>query len=129
MEKMQHENNEAIRNEDANILEIQNLTVYYETEEETVKAVNDISLSLKPRKALGLVGETGAGLRHGDGGAGQHRYLLPGVQKGQQVIVPVGYGDLCSRWEAFSCLLGKAVVTGKKKPLHTVGQQLIAHPG
>ena len=48
MEKMQHENNE-IRNDEGNILEIQNLTVYYETEEETVKAVNDISLKLKPR--------------------------------------------------------------------------------
>jgi len=60
MEKTQHENNE-IRNDEGNILEIQNLTVYYETEEETVKAVNDISLKLKPRKALGLVGETGAG--------------------------------------------------------------------
>jgi peptide/nickel transport system ATP-binding protein len=43
------------------ILDIEHLTVYYETKDETVKAVNDISLKLKRRKALGLVGETGAG--------------------------------------------------------------------
>ena len=43
------------------ILEIEHLTVHYETEEETVKAVNDISLRLEPRRAIGLVGETGAG--------------------------------------------------------------------
>jgi peptide/nickel transport system ATP-binding protein len=43
------------------ILEIENLTIHYETEDETVKAVNDITLKLGRRKALGLVGETGAG--------------------------------------------------------------------
>lgn len=43
------------------ILEIDHLTVYYETEDETVKAVNDISLKLEKKKAIGLVGETGAG--------------------------------------------------------------------
>ena len=44
-----------------NILEIQNLVVHYITEAATVKAVNDISISLARGESLGLVGETGAG--------------------------------------------------------------------
>lgn len=43
------------------VLEIENLTIHYETDDETVKAVNDISLKLERKKAIGLVGETGAG--------------------------------------------------------------------
>ena len=44
-----------------NVLELQNLTVHYVTENETVAAVNDISIRLKKGEILGLVGETGAG--------------------------------------------------------------------
>jgi len=44
-----------------NILEIRNLVVHYVTESATVRAVNDISLSLQRGESLGLVGETGAG--------------------------------------------------------------------
>ncbi len=43
------------------LLEIKNLTVYFETREETVKAVNDVSFSIEKGETLGLVGETGAG--------------------------------------------------------------------
>ena len=43
------------------ILEIKDLTVHYVTEDETVEAVNDLSLEVKRGKSLGLVGETGAG--------------------------------------------------------------------
>lgn len=42
-------------------LNIEDLTVYYELEKETVKAVNGISLKLEKGKTIGLVGETGAG--------------------------------------------------------------------
>ncbi len=48
-------------NDDSTVLDIQNLTVYYELEDETVKAVNDISIKLGKKRILGLVGETGAG--------------------------------------------------------------------
>ena len=43
------------------VLNIEDLTVYYELERETVKAVNGISICLEKGKTLGLVGETGAG--------------------------------------------------------------------
>jgi len=43
------------------VLDVQDLTVYYELEEETVKAVNGINLQLRKGQTLGLVGETGAG--------------------------------------------------------------------
>ena len=51
---MTHETND-------NILEVKNLTIHYITEEGVVKAVNDISFSLKESETLGLAGETGAG--------------------------------------------------------------------
>lgn len=44
-----------------NILEIENLHVIYETDQDTVYAVNGIDLSVKKGRTLGLVGETGAG--------------------------------------------------------------------
>jgi peptide/nickel transport system ATP-binding protein len=43
------------------VLEVKDLVVHYELEKETVEAVNGISFSLKKGKAIGLVGETGAG--------------------------------------------------------------------
>lgn len=47
--------------QDELILNVENLTVHYEMEHETVKAVNDLSFSLKKGKTIALVGETGAG--------------------------------------------------------------------
>lgn len=46
---------------EGNILEIENLHVIYETDQDTVYAVNGIDLSVKKGRTLGLVGETGAG--------------------------------------------------------------------
>ncbi len=50
-----------IKQEENLAVEVKNLTIRYETEEETVYAVNDIEFTLPKRKTLGLVGETGAG--------------------------------------------------------------------
>lgn len=44
-----------------NLLEIRDLSVEYRTEADIVRAVNGLSLTLKPGENLGLVGETGAG--------------------------------------------------------------------
>ena len=44
-----------------NVLEIKDLRVVYETDQDTVYAVNGVNLTVKRGKTLGLVGETGAG--------------------------------------------------------------------
>lgn len=43
------------------VLDIRNLTIHYNTYKGTVEAVNGIDLKLKKQRAIGLVGETGAG--------------------------------------------------------------------
>ena len=43
------------------MLNVENLVIHYETDEEVVEAVNNISFRLKKGEVLGLVGETGAG--------------------------------------------------------------------
>ena len=43
------------------ILDVKNLVVRYETEDGIVKAVNGLNLQIERGKAIGLVGETGAG--------------------------------------------------------------------
>ena len=43
------------------MLEIKDLKVVYQTDEETVRAVNGVNLTVDRRETLGLVGETGAG--------------------------------------------------------------------
>jgi peptide/nickel transport system ATP-binding protein len=50
-------------NQEANeiILNIRNLKVRYETQDGIVKAVNGVDLTLRKKRTLGLVGETGAG--------------------------------------------------------------------
>ncbi|MCL2674567.1 MAG: ABC transporter ATP-binding protein [Defluviitaleaceae bacterium] len=48
-------------NTSENLLDIKNLTIHYITEDGTVRAVNDLNMTLKPGETIGLVGETGAG--------------------------------------------------------------------
>ena len=43
------------------LLDVKNLSIIYETDLETVYAVNDVDFSLKRGETLGIVGETGAG--------------------------------------------------------------------
>lgn len=43
------------------VLDVRNLVVRFQTSQETVEAVNDISFSVERGEALGVVGETGAG--------------------------------------------------------------------
>ena len=45
----------------ADVLQVQNLRVYYQTEVGAVKAVDDVTFSLKPRERFGLAGESGSG--------------------------------------------------------------------
>src|SRR6478672_8135726 len=48
-------------NADGNLLEVKNLRTYFETDDGTVKAVDDISFQLKRGETLGIVGESGSG--------------------------------------------------------------------
>jgi len=43
------------------LLNVKDLTVYYETDEGTAKAVNNLDIQLERGKTLGIVGETGSG--------------------------------------------------------------------
>ena len=43
------------------LLDIKDLTIHYITDDGTIRAVNNLSLSLKRGETIGLVGETGAG--------------------------------------------------------------------
>ncbi len=43
------------------LLEVQNLSTYFYTDEGVVKAVNDVSYSLEPGETMGIVGESGCG--------------------------------------------------------------------
>ena len=45
----------------APLLEVQNLSTYFYTDEGVVKAVNDVSYSLEPGETIGIVGESGSG--------------------------------------------------------------------
>jgi peptide/nickel transport system ATP-binding protein len=60
-DKMNEEMNLCKDSDDDLVLEIKDLVVHYVLENETVEAVNGVSLSLKKGQTLGLVGETGAG--------------------------------------------------------------------
>ena len=53
--------NTAVNSQEELVLDIQDLTVHYVMEKETVEAVNHINIQLKGGEVLGLVGETGAG--------------------------------------------------------------------
>ena len=44
-----------------NLLDVRNLRTYFETEDGTVKAVDDVSFKLKRGETLGIVGESGSG--------------------------------------------------------------------
>jgi peptide/nickel transport system ATP-binding protein len=52
---------QAVAQNDDVVLEVEDLAVQYVLKKSVVEAVNGLSFKLKKRKAIGIVGETGAG--------------------------------------------------------------------
>ncbi len=68
------------------ILEIRGLSVTYRTQDATVRALNDVDLTLKEGMALGLVGETGAGKTTFAKGVMRLIPTPPGLVEGGRVL-------------------------------------------
>ena len=51
----------ASMTEQKTLIEIKGLRTYFHTEGGTVKAVEDLNISIKPGQTLGIVGESGSG--------------------------------------------------------------------
>lgn len=61
MEKHNNENSRPNTSSPEVLLDIRNLVTEFRTDSETVKAVNDISFSIKAGETIGIVGESGSG--------------------------------------------------------------------
>ena len=53
--------NKPVNRESDTILEVKNLKTYFDSDEGIVKAVDDVSFSLKKGQTIGIVGESGSG--------------------------------------------------------------------
>jgi peptide/nickel transport system ATP-binding protein len=112
------------------ILTVDNLKLYYYTSKGVVKAVDDISFSLKKGETLGLVGESGCG-KTTTGFALLKMPTPPGKIAGGKIVVdgiditPLRENEMRRniRWEKISMVFQGAMNT--LTPVYTIGKQMM----
>ncbi len=112
------------------ILRVDNLKLYYYTSKGVVKAVDDVSFSLKKGETLGLVGESGCG-KTTTGFALLKMPTPPGRIVGGKIevdgldITPLSEGEMRKnvRWEKISMVFQGAMNT--LTPVYTIGKQMM----
>ena len=113
-----------------NILTVENLKLYYYTSKGVVKAVDDISFSLKKGETLGLVGESGCG-KTTTGFALLRMPTPPGKIAGGKIVLdgiditPLRENEMRRniRWEKVSMVFQGAMNT--LTPVYTIGKQMM----
>ncbi|MBN2860470.1 MAG: ABC transporter ATP-binding protein [Sphaerochaetaceae bacterium] len=113
-----------------NILTVDNLKLYYYTSKGVVKAVDDITFSLKKGETLGLVGESGCG-KTTTGFALLKMPTPPGKIAGGKIVVdgiditPLRENEMRRniRWEKISMVFQGAMNT--LTPVYTIGKQMM----
>jgi peptide/nickel transport system ATP-binding protein len=110
-----------------NVLEVENLKLYYKVSAGQVKAVDDVTFFLRKGETLGLVGESGCG-KTTTGTALMHMPTPPGYIAGGKIIldgediVPLQEKELRKRirWEKISMVFQGAM--NCLTPVYTIGK-------
>ena len=113
-----------------NILEVENLKMYYHTSKGLVKAINDISFKIKKGETLGIVGESGCG-KTSLGTSLLRMPSIPGKYDGGRIIldnediIPLKeeYIRKNIRWAKISMVFQGAM--NSLTPVYTIGSQMI----
>lgn len=113
-----------------NILEVENLKMYYHTSKGLVKAINDISFKIKKGETLGIVGESGCG-KTSLGTSLLRMPSIPGKYEGGKIIldnediIPLKeeYIRKNIRWSKISMVFQGAM--NSLTPVYTIESQMI----
>ena len=113
-----------------NILQVENLKMYYHTSKGLVKAINDISFTIKKGETLGIVGESGCG-KTSLGTSLLRMPSIPGKYEGGKIIldnediIPLKeeYIRKNIRWSKISMVFQGAM--NSLTPVYTIGSQMI----
>jgi len=121
-----------------NLIEIRNLSVYFETDEGVVKAVDNISLDIRKGRTLGIVGESGCGksvtsqalLRIVPRPGKISGKILLYEHNNEELKYPIDLVELASNGEEIRKIRGGTIAMIFQEPmkafspLHTIGNQI-----
>jgi len=122
-----------------NLIEIRNLSVFFETDEGTVKSVNGVNLDIKKGRTLGIVGESGCG-KSVTSQALLRIVPRPGKVSGEinlfekdgvELDEPINLVDLAPNGDEIRSIRGGTIGMIFQEPmkafspLHTIGNQII----